>query len=305
MGVPERSSMLERGVVVSSATCSRDSRNGRVAGLQVLSRIVVGALLLLSATSAAASDRVYFFHNDHLGTPQAMSDLAGRKVWEAEYEPFGKATVNQDPDGDGQIVINNLRFPGQYHDAETGLHYNYHRDYDPETGRYLQADPIGLVGGFNVYAYVDSNPLVAVDPLGLAKCTYSIGSHTLSCTPNAGGTASALGPGGVFSGLGPCKDKPSCADNKDLGPIRPGNYKMNRDDRPGNELHWRLEPVPKISGWKCYFGLARCGFKLHPGTLSLGCITADPNDPNTMKQYDLLHALLQSEDGANTLTVAP
>ena len=80
-----------------------------------------------------------------------MSDATGRKVWEAEYEPFGKATVNEDPDGDGKLVTNNLRFPGQYYDAETGLHYNYHRDYDPVTGRYLQPDPIGLLGGLNPY----------------------------------------------------------------------------------------------------------------------------------------------------------
>jgi RHS repeat-associated protein len=115
----------------------------------------------------AATERVYFFHNDHLGTPQSMSDEAGRKVWEAEYDSFGKATVNEDADGDGQIVVNNLRFPGQYFDAETGLHYNYHRVYDPETGRYLQPDPIGLAGGLNLYPYVDGDPVSRIDPDGL------------------------------------------------------------------------------------------------------------------------------------------
>jgi RHS repeat-associated protein len=110
---------------------------------------------------------VYYFHNDHLGTPQTMSDASGRKVWVAEYDPFGKATVDQDPDGDGQVVVNNLRFPGQYYDAETGLHYNYHRDYDPATGRYLQPDPIGQIGGLNLYPYVDGNPVSRIDPDGL------------------------------------------------------------------------------------------------------------------------------------------
>lgn len=123
--------------------------------------------MVLSVTVAAANDRVYFFHNDHLGTPQAMTDLAGRTVWTAEYEPFGKALVDQDPDGDGLQVINNLRFPGQYYDAESGLHYNYHRDYDPETGRYLQADPVGQAGGLNLYSYVLGNPVRFTDSLGL------------------------------------------------------------------------------------------------------------------------------------------
>ena len=61
----------------------------------------------------------------------------------------------------------NLRFPGQIYDADTGLHYNYFRDYDAVTGRYVQSDPIGLGGGLNTYLYVNANPLRYTDPLGL------------------------------------------------------------------------------------------------------------------------------------------
>ncbi len=82
-------------------------------------------------------------------------------------KPFGKAVVDEDPDGDGMPVENNLMFPGQYYDAETGLHYNYHRDYDPGTGRYLEADPLGIDQGRNhLYVYAAGNPLLFYDSNG-------------------------------------------------------------------------------------------------------------------------------------------
>ncbi|OYY93469.1 MAG: hypothetical protein B7Y41_11985 [Hydrogenophilales bacterium 28-61-23] len=96
---------------------------------------------------------VYYYHTDHLGTPQAMTDASGAVVWRADTEPFGKAVVKV------ATVENNLRLPGQYYDQETGMHYNYFRDYDPGTGRYAEADPIGLAGGLNLYGYANQNPL--------------------------------------------------------------------------------------------------------------------------------------------------
>ncbi|HRH82386.1 MAG TPA: RHS repeat-associated core domain-containing protein [Thiobacillaceae bacterium] len=108
---------------------------------------------------------LYYYHTDHLGTPQAMTDAAGQVVWQADYEPFGKAVVKVNS------VQNNLRLPGQYFDAESGLHYNFFRDYDPGLGRYIQADPIGLAGGLNLYAYVGGNPVSKIDPLGLTGAT--------------------------------------------------------------------------------------------------------------------------------------
>ena len=106
---------------------------------------------------------------DHLGTPRAItrpSDNA--KVWEWKNDdPFGNNQPNEDPSASGTAFKFNLRFPGQYYDQETGTHYNYFRDYDPTVGRYAQSDPIGLAGGLNTYAYVEGNPLLNVDPLGL------------------------------------------------------------------------------------------------------------------------------------------
>ncbi|MGH8538578.1 MAG: RHS repeat-associated core domain-containing protein [Gammaproteobacteria bacterium] len=104
---------------------------------------------------------IAYIHTDHLGTPESLTDQGQAIVWQAHHDPFGQTTVTT------QAVEHNLRFPGQYFDAETGLHYNYFRDYDPSIGRYVQSDPIGLTGRLNTYAYAQQNPLSLVDPFGL------------------------------------------------------------------------------------------------------------------------------------------
>ena len=93
------------------------------------------------------SGQIYHIHVDHLGTPKALIDSSGNLAWKATHSPFGKASITS------QGPLFDLRFPGQYFDAESGLHYNWHRYYDPETGRYITSDPIGLAGGINTYAY--------------------------------------------------------------------------------------------------------------------------------------------------------
>jgi RHS repeat-associated protein len=122
---------------------------------------------------------IYYYHNDHLGTPLAMTDAEGNIVWKAAYDPFGQAHV--DP---ASTVTNNFRFPGQYYDEESGLHYNWYRYYDPRTGRYLTADPVGIQGGTNhLYGYVENNPILFIDPKGLEiwicnrKTRWGVGNH--------------------------------------------------------------------------------------------------------------------------------
>ncbi|MCL6699949.1 RHS repeat-associated core domain-containing protein [Pseudomonas sp. T1.Ur] len=109
----------------------------------------------------------FHYHNDHLGTPQELTSHQGEIVWRARYNGYGKLTELRH--GDGKRVEQPLRFQGQYHDRESGLHYNRHRYYNPETGRYLTFDPSKLKGGLNGYRYT-LNPTGWVDPLGLVDC---------------------------------------------------------------------------------------------------------------------------------------
>jgi len=110
-------------------------------------------------------ESVYYFHNDHLGTPQVLTDDTQTIAWKAVYTPFGEAVASV------QTVENPFRFPGQYYDPETGLHYNYFRYYNPQTGRYITPDPIGLEGGINLFTYAVNNPINFTDLLGLQAIT--------------------------------------------------------------------------------------------------------------------------------------
>jgi RHS repeat-associated protein len=104
-------------------------------------------------------EKIYYYVNDHLGTPRKVVDETGSITWAADHTPFGQATGT---------LTNNFRFSGQYFDSETGLHYNYHRYYDPKIGRYFRPDPIGLEGmDPNLYGYVQNNPINHIDPEGL------------------------------------------------------------------------------------------------------------------------------------------
>ena len=113
--------------------------------------------------------KVHYAHTDQLGTILELTDAEGNNTWSANYSAWGKwlgsADVAQEHKAHGQTGCN-LRFQGQYWDEETGLHYNTFRYYDPEIGRFISPDPIGVQGGFNLYAYVP-NPTGWIDPWGL------------------------------------------------------------------------------------------------------------------------------------------
>lgn len=103
--------------------------------------------------------RTTFLHADQLGTPRIGTDAQAAAVWQWFARPFGTGPPY------GSVTVN-LRMPGQYFDAETGLHHNRFRTYDPNSGRYLESDPLGLYAGINSFTYVDGNPLGRVDPDG-------------------------------------------------------------------------------------------------------------------------------------------
>lgn len=105
----------------------------------------------------------FFIAPDHLGAPYQITNAARAQVWLWDHDPFGT-------DAPTGTLAYNLRFPGQYYDTETGLNYNYYRDYNPKLGRYIESDPIGLKGGVNTYVYGMNDPVGRSDRTGLDAC---------------------------------------------------------------------------------------------------------------------------------------
>lgn len=125
------------------------------------------------AKAGAYANEWLHIHTDHLGTSRAITRPKQGSTtiwrWNLNDTAFGEHAPDEDPDGDGNDFTFNLRYPGQYYDQESGLHYNYFRDYEAGAGRYVQSDPIGLRGGISTYGYVESSPLGSIDPSGLIR----------------------------------------------------------------------------------------------------------------------------------------
>ncbi len=130
--------------------------------------------------TSGGNDTVIYLHSDHLLTTRGATDQGQQVIWRWQGEAFG----NTEPDEIGGMVIN-LRFPGQYFDKETGLHYNGFRYYDPTSGRYITSDPIGLYGSINTYVYVRANPIRYIDTYGLVKIAPPTDSNGNQLPPKA------------------------------------------------------------------------------------------------------------------------
>ncbi|OCG61497.1 RHS repeat-associated core domain-containing protein [Gilliamella sp. Fer4-1] len=127
-------------------------------------------LALVHGNAQQDNIKLYWYQNDHLGTPIALTGSLGDTLYECQYNAYGQIINEAYHQDDTQALPDNpLRFQGQYYDEETGLHYNLNRYYDPFTGRYITQDPLGILGGLNSYQYVNADPINWIDPLGLIK----------------------------------------------------------------------------------------------------------------------------------------
>ena len=136
-------------------------------GALVEETVWLGDIPVATLRPNGASVSIYYVHADQLGAPRTVSRPSDNQLaWRWDTDPFGTPLPNENPAGLGTFKYN-FRFPGQYYDLETGASYNYARDYDPQTGRYVESDPLGIEGDINSYAYVADRPTSDVDPLGL------------------------------------------------------------------------------------------------------------------------------------------
>jgi len=179
-------------------------------------------------------------------------------VWRWDQgEPFGANPANDDPDGNSVAFDLPLRLPGQRYDQETGLHYNYFRDYDPSLGRYAESDPIGLDGGLNTYAYVTGSPLSHDDQEGLIAGTGALGGVGSSAVGLSGtAAAGAVGLAGAAGfALGTWiypRIEPDLSRVIDWVCKAEGKSRIERcNDAFKNCLGWRTDPK-----WKNRCGLA-------------------------------------------------
>jgi len=205
---------------------------------------------------------------DHLNTPRIITDQQQRIVWRWEnQEPFGNSPQEENPSGLGNFEFP-LRFAGQYFDRETGLFYNYFRDYDPQTGRYMSSDPIGLGGGINTYAYVWQSPLMFFDFFGLECWWLDLGNQP-KCEPTG---LRRQKPTGTYQTKEwfPAPDPTS--PKIGIGPIPPM-------PQPGMKLIWRTvfnekgywEAEFECKVWATYVCRDACGkFTFTHGNMPLG-----------------------------------
>ncbi|MEQ1931385.1 MAG: RHS repeat-associated core domain-containing protein [Parvularculaceae bacterium] len=212
----------------------------------------------------------YYVHTDQVMNPQKLTNAAGAVVWDRVYEPFGEEISVSG------ALTEPLRFPGQTADAETQFFQNWNRDYDPSLGRYIQSDPIGLLGGINTYAYVGGNPLSAVDPMGLDwvydQDTGDLTHHPMSfanppprmsdsdCScSRAGGPNPDYFYEGGYSGAAGSVNLSSHQGIESSGPIPQGRYSIGRPRDSNSTGRFVMDLTPDRSNEM----FSRRAFQIH------------------------------------------
>ncbi|MBT2117486.1 DUF2778 domain-containing protein [Dyella sp. LX-66] len=252
--------------------------------------ITMDGLPVAVVDGVGAAAKTSYVISDGLGTPRVVRDDSGLVQWQWLYQ--GNVFGEKQPTSVSGYALN-LRFPGQYYDAESGGFYNIHRFFDPATARYLQSDPLGLDASVSTYAYAESDPLKFVDPYGLyVRGTYSLATGLLTFfdTKNPRDVYSTFaGTGGRFSadgGFSPDGTAITVGIYDILGARNPGWYRLDPVD-----AH-RFDDVDDATG--------RGAFRLHPGTRSLGCITINRDSKAYNDLYQNIRDLI---DHTQTMTV--
>lgn len=233
-----------------------------------------GTAPMLKRDFTAQTATEHYYHLDHLGTPQRLTNQAGETTWRVYSEAFGRVTIDQSlTPTTTATTTNNLMFPGQFEDAEVGTRYNYKRDYDPLVGRYIESDPIGLKGGLNTFGYVVGNPLRWTDPKGLAiwYCSRfafgktpetAVGNHTYLWDDRSEGRACGMEQ---FFGLGGDPEK------SEKGPTGGDTcVKIDGSDGFENQIFGCCKKANRTQPWipfvnDCYSVATRCVDKFVPG----------------------------------------
>jgi RHS repeat-associated protein len=226
-----------------------------------------GKMPCLTGGTCTETANAYIW-TDHLNTPREITRVnasnAHVSMWKWDSLPFGETLPNANPTNLGVMTFNH-RFPGQYRDKETGLYQNLFRDYAPQLGRYIEADPLGLKDGTNIYAYVHGTPISATDPMGLCW-EYCSGAGRMYHVDNQTGARSFVGSGFAGNGQGTNNVAMQCTRN--VGPLPTGTYDMRNVATPDYGANG-IQLKPRNQQQMCNRG----GFWIHTGqNASDGCI---------------------------------
>jgi len=220
------------------------------------------------------SQSVHFYHYDGLGSTIAMTDSSANMVNKYVYDAFG-GLLNAE-----ETISNPFLYVGQFGvmDEDNGLLFMRARYYDPEVGRFISKDPIGFLGGLNLYAFVANNPIKFIDPMGLI-CIYSQGSGWAVCTNDVTNQIYATGKG--YSGrAGAARNNPDLQFWKDFGVIPRGDWIVGpSENRPNSTGPVTLPLFPLLFNDVWFTGRDVFDFVIHGNNIyndaSQGCVVMD------------------------------